>query len=352
MPVTIKDIARAAGVSHATVSRALNGNTLIPEKTAVSIRNLAEKMGYMPSAAARGLKTHRSRVLGVIVSRIDNPYFGEVVQGIEDALQNKGYSIFIASSNLDRAQEKTIVQAFCEHRVDGVIIGSVHFSREYSNSLKKHGIPIVVINNQSPRDYDYSIAHDDVVGAREVTDHLIQLGHTRIAYIGDDRAGRINRDRMRGFRQSMQSAGLPMEEEWTVTAHGSGIEQGSEGMDLLLNLPNLPTAIFCFNDLMAIGALKLMQQRGIAVPDQIALAGFDNISYSAYTTPALTTFDQPKRQIGSEAARILLDLIQREPGGNGHEPRGNGNEPPPTQLIRGQLLVRESTTRFTRKEKP
>ncbi len=352
MPVTIKDIARAAGVSHATVSRALNGNTLIPEKTAASIRNLAEKMGYTPSAAARGLKTHRSRVLGVIVSRIDNPYFGEVVQGIEDALQNTGYSIFIASSNLDCAHEKTIVQAFCEHRVDGVIIGSVHFSREYSNSLKKRGIPIVVVNNQSPRDYDYSIAHDDVFGAQEVTNHLINLGHTRIAYIGDSSAGRINRDRIRGFRQSMEAAGLPVDANWIVTTRGSGIEQGNEGMNLLLNLSSLPTAVFCFNDLMAIGALKLMQQQGIEVPNQVSLAGFDNISYSAYTTPALTTFDQPKRQIGSEAARILLDLIQREPCGNDHEPGNNGHEPPPTQLIRGQLLVRESTTRCTRKELP
>ncbi len=345
MPVTIKDIARAAGVSHATVSRALNGKSLIPEKTAASIRSLADEMGYLPSAAARGLKTNRSRVLGVIVSRIDNPYFGEVVQGIEDALQDTGYSIFVASSNLDCDNEKTIVQAFCEHRVDGVIIGSVHFSREHSDLLKKHGIPIVVINNQSPRDYDYSIAHDDVFGAREVTDHLIQLGHTRIAYLGDSRAGRINRDRTRGFRQSMQAAGLTADDKLIVTTQGSDIEQGSTGMKTLLDLPLLPSAVFCFNDLMAIGALKVLQQRGISVPAQVSLTGFDNISYSAYTTPALTTFDQPKRQIGVEAARLLLELIQRSPD-------TNGKEKPPTRLIRGQLLVRESTTHHIRKEQP
>jgi len=339
LPVTIKDIAKAAGVSHATVSRSLNGNSLIPEKTAASIRSLAEEMGYLPSAAARGLKTNRSRVLGVIVSRIDNPYFGEVVQGIEDALQGTGYSIFVASSNFDGSQEKSIVQAFGEHRVDGVIIGSVYFSREHSASLTKYGIPIVVINNQSPRNYDHSIAHDDVFGAQEITHHLIQLGHTRIAYIGDQQAGRINRDRIRGFQKAMGAAGLPVDSELVITTAGSTIDQGIEGMKSLLTLRHLPSAIFCFNDLMAIGALKVLQQEGIDVPGQVSLAGFDNISYSAYTTPALTTFDQPKRLIGSEAARMLLGLIDQ-----GQDPDGNHKNP--TRLIRGQLLVRESTAAY------
>lgn len=343
MPVTIKDIAKAAGVSHATVSRSLNGNSLIPEKTAAYIRNLAEEMGYLPSAAARGLKTNRSRVLGVIVSRIDNPYFGEVVQGIEDALKGTGYSIFVASSNLDCSQEKSIVQAFGEHRVDGVIIGSLYFSREHSNSLTKYGIPIVVINNQSPRNYDHSIAHDDVFGAQEITRHLIQLGHSRIAYIGNEHAGRINRDRIRGFQKAMDDAGLPVDSELMIGTTGSTIDHGIEGMKTLLTLPRLPSAIFCFNDLMAIGALKVMQQEGIDVPGQVSLAGFDNISYSAYTTPALTTFDQPKRLIGSEAARMLLDLINR-----GQGPDGNNKHP--TRLIRGQLLVRESTAAHHPKE--
>ena len=179
MPVTIKDIAREAGVSHATVSRALNGNPAIPEKTAIAIRELAIEMGYLPSAAARGLKTNRSKVLGVIVSRIDNPYFGEIVQGIEDALQGSGYSIFMASSHQDYAQEKNIIKAFGEHRVDGVIIGSISFNREHVELLKKYDIPIVVINNQSPRVYHNSIAHDDVFGAQQITSHLLGLGHKR-----------------------------------------------------------------------------------------------------------------------------------------------------------------------------
>lgn len=345
MPVTIKDIAKAAGVSHATVSRALNGNSLIPEKTASSIRSLANEMGYLPSAAARGLKTNRSRVLGVVVSRIDNPYFGEVVQGIEDALQGAGYSIFVASSNQDCAQEKAIVQAFGEHRVDGVIIGSVSFSREHADALNKQGIPIVVINNQSPHTYKYSIAHDDIYGSREVTRHLLSLGHTRIAYIGDSRSGRINRDRTRGYQQALQKYGLIPEPDLVINIAGSGIDQGIEGMNALLNLSVLPTAVFCFNDLMAIGALKVLQQKGFDVPAQISLTGFDNISYSAYTSPALTTFDQPKRLIGSEAARLLLDLINRDPDSDGQENH-------PTQLIRGQLLVRESTTTCINKELP
>ena len=337
MQVTIKDIAKKAGVSHATVSRALNGNTAIPEKTASGIRALALEMGYLPSAAARGLKTNRSHALGVIVSRIDNPYFGEIVQGIEDTLQNTGYSIFIASSHLDHAHEKSIIQAFGEHRVDGVIIGSVSFSREHANLLKQYGIPIVVINNQSPRDYRYSIAHDDVLGAQLITRHLLELGHERISYIGNIRAPRINRDRLHGFESEMESAGKPIDQKIMFSAQGSEIEDGVEGMTCLLAQKENPTAVFCFNDLMAIGALKVLQQRGIRVPEQISLCGFDNIPYSAYTSPSLTTFDQPKRLIGAEAATMLLDLISQSRDSNGHEK-------PLARLIKGELLVRDSTS--------
>ena len=343
MPVTIKDIARAAGVSHTTVSRALNGNSLIPESTASAIRELARQMGYVPSAAARGLRTNRSRAIGVIVSRIDNPYFGEVVQGIEEALQGAGYSIFVASSYLDYGHEHSIVQAFGEHRVDGVIIGSVTFNREHAEILKGYGVPVVVVNNQSPRQYANAIAHDDVYGAREVTAHLIGLGHRRIAYLGNRQATRINGERLRGYRLACEENGLTPDPGLVLLSDGSEIENGESAMEELFKLPQLPDAVFCFNDLMAIGALKTLKRRGVDVPRQLSLAGFDNIPYSAYTSPALTTFDQPKLRIGFEAASLLLELINN---GNG----SNGNRSTTTLRIRGELLVRESTAENHNKE--
>jgi len=336
MPVTIKDIARKAGVSHATVSRSLNGNPNISERTAAGIRDLATEMGYIPSAAARGLKTNRSHVLGVIVSRIDNPYFGEIVQGIEDALQGTGYSLFFASTKFDQNREKAVIQAFGEHRVDGIILGSVFFRREYASLLTSYDIPVVVINNQSRQNFRYSVAHDDEYGARQITRHLLELGHTHIYYLGNARSRRINRDRSSGFKLELEAAGVLDPLTRVMNMDGSEIVDGSQGISLLLERSPKPTAVFCFNDLMAIGALKTLHEKGMRVPEDISIAGFDDIAYSAYTTPALTTFHQPKLEIGAEAAGLLLELIHKKEAGNGHEG-------PLARKIRGELLVREST---------
>ncbi len=342
MAVTIKDIAKKAGVSHATVSRALNGNSAIPESTAVGIRELAKSMGYSPSAAARGLKTNHSRVIGVIVSHIDNPYFGEIVQGIEDSLQGTGFSLFIASSHLNPENEKNIVRVFAEHRVEGVIICSVTVGWQQADALRQNGMPIVVINNQSPQQFNCSIAHDDLDGARQVTRHLLSLGHRRIAYLGNENAERINNERMAGFRIELKDEGIGLDPHLIVNCGGSEIDSGIKGMQKLLKIRPLPTAVFCFNDLMAIGALRAMSDAGISVPRQVSLAGFDNIEYSNYTQPALTTFDQPKRAIGAEAASLLLERI--------HQARNNEKPEPITRQMRGKLLVRNSTAPLSSKE--
>ncbi|NSW52259.1 MAG: LacI family DNA-binding transcriptional regulator [Anaerolineae bacterium] len=336
MAVTIKDIAKRAGVSHTTVSRALNGNPVIPESTAAHIRTIAHEMGYLPSAAARGLKTNHSHALGLIVSSIDNPYFGEIIQGIEDAIQDSGYSIFVASSRLDEEREKNIIRALGEHRVDGILIGSVTFNREHTSLLKQYGIPIVVINNQTPRNYRYSIAHDDYHGARMVTSHLLSLGHQRIAYLGDRHSPRVNHNRKQGFLAQIKKVDEGMTTSLVIDMPGSEIENGAEGARLLLRHALPPTAIFCFNDLMAIGALKALKQEGVQVPEDISVAGFDNIAYAAYTSPALTTFDQPKYEIGMAAARMLLQLIEQPEA-------ADTPAIPHKHRIQGQLLVREST---------
>ncbi len=342
MSVTIKDIARKAGVSHTTVSRALNANPSIPEKTAAIIRDIAGELGYLPSAAARGLKTRHTQVLGVLVSRIDNPYFGEIIQGIEDAVKDAGYSIFIASSNVDPGQEKAVIQAFSEHRVDGVIIGSVPINRSNYELLEKRAIPTVVINNQSSRNHKYAISHDDEYGAQQVTRHLIELGHNRIAYLGNSQANRINKSRLRGYKLELAAHNLEFRSEYTTGQSGGEIENGVAGMRLLLTQTRDISAVFCFNDLMAIGALQVLSEQGICVPEDISVAGFDDIPYAAYTNPPLTTFEQPKYSIGAEAAAMLMELIRRS-GDDGQ------NDHPITKKIRGQLLVRASTGR-NRKE--
>ena len=335
MPVTIKDIARQVEVSHSTVSRALNGSPLIAAETAERIRQTAKEMGYLRSAAARTLKTNRSQVLGVIISNVDDPFFSEILQGIEEVAQTRGYSLFMAASQRDPIHERLIIRTMREHSVDGIILCSTPFSAEQSRQLCSYGIPIIVINNQSDEEYRYSIDHDDLDGGRQVCRHLIGLGHRRIAYVGFPRSGRINLKRLHGYREEMGVHGLIIPKGYEYEAAASDPQSGCAAAAYFLSLAEHPTAIFCYNDMLAIGVLQGLQQGGLQVPQDCSLAGFDNITYSAYSNPPLTTFDQPKRFIGAEAARLVLDLLDGSVDDSGPDPK--------TRILQGKLLVRAST---------
>jgi DNA-binding LacI/PurR family transcriptional regulator len=342
MPVTIKDIAKRLDISHSTVSRALSGSSLISQATTEKIRKTAAEMGYLHSAAARSLKTNRSQALGVIVSNIDDPFFGEILQGIEEVAQENGYSLFMAASQRDSEKEKYIVQAMRERRVDGVIICSAVFSAEQSNQFSKYGVPIVVVNNQSAEAYRYSIYHDDIDGARQLTRHLIELGHTRIAYLGNASAGRTNIDRAQGLEMEMKAHGLTIRPGYRHDVSGNSPQNGLEGIGVLLALPEPPSAVLCYNDMIATGVLKGLHNAGVRVPEEISVTGFDNIVFSAFTQPALTTFDQPKRFIGAEAANLLFKLLESR------ETEENPGEQI-MQTLKGKLLVRQSTAPYPSK---
>lgn len=335
MATSIKDIAKKTGVSHSTVSRALHNSPLISPETAERIRLVAQEMSYQPSAAARSLKTNRTLVLGVIVSNIADPFFSEILFGIEELAQVKGYSLFIASSQHDPLRERKIVQTMMEQRTDGIIVCSSSISAEQGRQLLDHGYPVVVINNQAADSFHYSIYHDDIDGSQQITRHLIGLGHQRIAYVSNARSGRTDHDRLAGFRSAMAGANLPVPEEYIFTAQNGEARNGFEAMQHLLQISPRPTAVFCFNDLLAIGALNACSLAGVSVPDQVSIAGFDNISYSEFTTPSITTFDQPKRSIGREAAQLLFDLLPLEPGAL--------SKTQAVKILKGKLLARAST---------
>lgn len=335
MPVTIKDIARSAGVSHTTVSRALRDHPALAPATIDRIKTLADTMGYIPSAAARGLKTHRSNTLGVILSSIDDPYYSEILQGIEDELRGTGISLFVAATHRDPEIERSIVRLLGEQRVEGVIVGSTQFNTSHHRMLQQVGVPVAVINNQAAELYRYSIYHDDEYGSRTVTEHLIGLGHRQIGFLGNQFSGKTNDDRVLGYMHAMQSAGMDVAPEWIHLEANGTPEAGAEGAKYFLALHNLPTAIVCFNDMMAIGCLHQIQQSGLNVPRDISITGFDNIQFSEYTNPPLTTFDQPKREIGAAAARMLLDLL--------HCPEVESNSQPRIIMLQGHLLTRGTT---------
>jgi len=332
---TIKTIARLTGVSHSTVSRALRGSPLVAEETAERIRLAAQQAGYLPSAAARSLKTNRTRVLGVILSGIADPFFSEVLYGIEDCAQEGGYSLFIGSANHDPDKEQKIIQTMLEQRIDGVIICSTPVSAERGSQFPTDAFPIVVVNNQAADNYNYSIYHDDIDGSRQVARHLIELGHTRIAYLGNALSGKTTLDRLNGFKAEMAAHGLTVDAQYIHHVAGGTAEMGALGMQHLLKLQPLPSAVMCFNDMLAVGVLKTCREAGIRVPQDLSVTGFDNITFSEYTHPSLTTLNQPKREIGREAAQLLLSLLSPD-----------AEVLPQTQqvkVLKGLLLVREST---------
>lgn len=335
MTTTIKDIARRTGVSHSTVSRALRGDPLISEETAERIRLAAREMAYLPSAAARSLKTNRSLVLGVIVSSIDDPFFSEILFGIEEVAQQAGYRLFIAASQHDAAREQKIVQALMEHRADGVIICSSSFSADQGRQLSENGFPVVVVNHQGAENFNYSIFHDDIDGSRQITRHLIDLGHRKIAYLGNSLSGRTTLDRLTGFKMELTAANILTPDGLIHHVPGGTPNLGLQSVAHFLRLPHRPTALVCFNDMLAIGVLMGCRQAGIDVPEALSVTGFDNITFSAFTHPPLTTFDQPKQSIGAEAARLLLDLLATEPHAENFQPK--------EIILKGKLLVRRST---------
>ena len=335
MTITIKDIAKVAGVSHSTVSRALRGHPAIAPETIIRIKKIAADVGYVPSAVARGLKTKRSQALGVIVNRIDDPFFSEILQGIEDVLQEAEYSLFVAASNRDPSREKTIVQAMRERQVDGVIVCTTQFGDEHRSQLEHFGYPIVAIGNLEGTDYKWLVYHDDFYGTVQITKYLIELGHRKIAYLGNSRAERTTQGRLNSYMQEMKAANLPIPDDYIYHCPNGRPEGGEIGAKHCVGLVDPPTAIICFNDMMAIGVLKVLREAGMHVPRDCSVVGFDDIPIAAYTYPSLTTLEQPKYQLGYEAAKMMYKVLQSQ-----FDIKSTHGQ---TLKLRGELIVRGTT---------
>jgi len=332
MTITIKDIARRAGVSHSTVSRALRDDGVIPARTTARIKRLAVRMGYVPSAAARSLKTRHSGALGVLVSNIADPFLGELVRGIEDGVIEAGYSLFLADSHRDAERAKSILRALAERRVEGAIICSSAISPDQLEELRQFGVPLVLVNNLVGGHFAHGLAIDDAHGGRLMTRHLLALGHRRIAYLGNAAGGQSSRDRRAGYRAELAAAGVKRNAAWELTGPSGRPEGGVAGAEAFLALRPRPTALFCFNDLMALGVLQRLKQAGLRLPADCSVGGFDDVFVAEYADPPLTTIVQPKYQLGRDAAALLFALLA---GPTPSEPR--------VKSMPGTLLVRAST---------
>jgi DNA-binding LacI/PurR family transcriptional regulator len=328
-PTSIKDIARAANVSHSTVSRALHNSPLINRETSERIQQIAREAGYRASAVARGLVTRRTHAIGVVVTSIADPFVGEVVSGIEETANGNGYSVLLAESNADPDREKKVVESFAERRVDGIVVTSSRVGALYLPLLSEMRVPIVLVNNQHPGEFVYSVSIDNVEGSRDAVRHLIELGHTRIGYIGDQFGYQSDTERFSGYRDALEHAGLDVDPELAIRGDGKP-EGGLRAMGALLELAEPPTGVFCYNDMSALGALHAVRNRGLTVPQDVSIIGFDDLFISSYMQPPLTSVRQPMRRMGLLAMESLLKLM-------------SGQDSPSTITVAAELVVREST---------
>jgi DNA-binding LacI/PurR family transcriptional regulator len=326
---SIKDIARIASVSHSTVSRALRGSPLVNHETAEKIRQIAAEHGFRVSAVARSLATSRTRTIGVVVTSIADPFVAEVVDGIEAEATAGNYSVFLATCHADPEREMNVVYSFEERRVDGIVVTASRVGALYRPMLERMEIPIVLLNNQHPSQYAHCVTIENLEASRQAVRHLVDLGHRRIAYIGDRFGYSSDSERFSGYRSALDEADIPFQPDLVV--HGDGkLEGGTAAMEKLLAAPELPTAVFCYNDMTAIGALKALRSRGLQVPADISLVGFDDLPLAQYMEPPLTTVRQPKYEMGRLAAQVLLTLLE-------------GSEAEQNIQVRGELVVRHST---------
>jgi DNA-binding LacI/PurR family transcriptional regulator len=326
---SIKDIARAANVSHSTVSRALRNSPLVSAETADRIRRIAAESNFRVSAIGRSLATGRTYLIGVVVSSIADPFVAEVVSGIEEMVNARGYSVILASSKGDPDQEIKVVQTFEERRVDGLLLTSSRVGAMYSALLADTNIPIVVVNNPQVGDSTYSVLVDHAAASRSAVRFLVQLGHRRVAYVGDRFGFQSNSARHDGYRQCLEEFGMGYRPEYVVTG-ASGPEGGMLAMDQLVALPERPTAVFCYNDMTAVGVLASARRHQLRVPEDLSVVGFDDLLIASYTHPPLTTVRQPTRLIGRVAAEMLLNLL-------------SGSKIEANRRMQCELIVREST---------
>lgn len=312
--ISIHDIAQAAGVSHSTVSRALRNSPLISQDVRDNIRAIATRMGYVPNLVAQSLQGSRTRSIGVLVTTISDPFFADVIGGIEQAARPAGYSVLLAATHNDQVEEARCLDSFRARRVDGLIVSS-------SSSIPAHpatpGMPLVLINNHSDRRSDalHSVSIDDRAGALQATQHLVTLGHRSIGYIGVASRLASNDRRRQGYADALAGSRLDPVVNVRIGANMIADPEADviAGRGLLPELAASGiTGVVCYNDMVAVGVLMACRELDLRVPEDISVVGFDDVAISRYITPQLTTVRQPSAELGRVAMQMTLALLAQK----------------------------------------
>ncbi|MEZ2346895.1 LacI family DNA-binding transcriptional regulator [Terriglobus sp. RCC_193] len=302
----IRTVATAAGVSVATVSRVMNKVPTVDAQLSKKVWEAVQRLGYVPNTQARALVSGRSRLLGVIISDITNPFFPELIQGFEDKAIDVGYEALIGSTNYDLQRMEQCVQRMLERQVEGVAVMTFGIEQPILERLSSEGIPMVFID-VAPRKKNISIIHVNYdQGIREAVQHLAALGHRRIGYITGPHLLHSANARLDAFLSAAERVGIRVPE--SCIFHGDHTsEGGSRGVEHLLSIKQPPTAIMCSNDVSALGAMHAISRAGLSIPDDISLIGFDDIKLTEYVLPPLTTIRMSGRDIAASAVYALLN---------------------------------------------
>ncbi len=329
---SIRDVAARAGVSVTTVSHTLNATRFVSAEAKAKVHEAAHALGYVPSEVARGLKHNTTRTLGMLVPNNSNPYFAEIIRGVEHHCYGAGYSLLLCNSNDDPQQQADHLRVLAERRVDGIVLVASGDNDSIVASCKDLRLPLVLVDREIDVIAVDLIEVDHAAGGELATAHLLSLGHARVACIVGPADLRPSQQREAGWRRALAGAGItPRPDE--IVRGDFGPESGAAAMRRLLQSAHRPTAVFVCNDMMAIGALHAAHEAGIAVPAQLSIVGFDDIELAAYTSPPLTTVAQPKEAIGTGAAGLLLERLR------------DGRVEPRRAILQPELHRRASTAR-------
>ncbi len=331
--MNITAVARKARVSTATVSRTINGSANVSPKTAERVRRAIDSLGFYPNTNARALGSGRSSLYGLIISDITNPFFPELVKAFEDVAVEHGQEVLIANTNYDPVRMETCVRRMLGRKVDGVAILTSEMDDRLIEVFSRRHIPLVFLDTGAPGPGVSSVRIDYPTGVKYAIDHLIELGHTRIAFISGPLALTSARVRLQAFTAMLQKHHLTSDGRMTQEGNHR-VDGGHDAMERILASGANPTAVLCSNDLTAIGAMGAVYEHGLRVPEDLSVVGYDGIQLSAFTHPGLTTLSVPRVELANIAFRSIFN--NRDPQGGAP---GIGEE----HVIHPTLVIRQST---------
>ncbi len=339
--ITIKDIAKALGLSTSTVSRALRGSHEISAETKKLVIEYAEQYNYRPNPIALSLKERRSHSVGVVVCEIANNYFSQAINGIESIAYNRGYHVIISQSHESYDREVVNVEHLASRSVDGLLVSlSAETDRvEHFKKLHDKGFPIVFFDRVTDDIETHKVVADNYQGAYNATQHLIDAGFTRIAHLASSAHLSISVERLNGYKAALRDNGIPFNETYIKNCNHGGMifNELEDAVKNLVTLKDKPDAIFSAGDRLTVSCLRVLKTLGLKVPDDIALVGFSNSSFGELITPGLTTVKQPAFEMGQAATELLIKLIESKRAVTEFE----------KVTLQTELIVRESSTKVT-----